>query len=497
MTLGTSLQKIALHAAMISLGFASAAWGQAGWDVDQDAGPRPDAEVAVGPDQVVAVTNHRVRVFDKSGTLLSSTGLGAFTQGIISGDPVMLWDPHEQKFGFASLGRSVPDLGGTSVLVGMSDTDDATGSWKIWEVPFANYCTGTSYRADYPCIGVNQDAMFVSVAVVNDCQGVLNKILIIDKARLLAGLDPVVEAVEFPGGRPASITTYGTTGTQFFARATSSTNMKIMSIENALSGSATTNVADIAISPWYTVSGSMPQQGTSVVIDAQGPAGLKHGCYQTSVDRLWLCHTIRTAQFGTAHYVIRWYELDMNGWPGSAVNPSIHQSGTADFGSGIFTCYGDIVADENGNMGLVYNRSAANEYVSIGRSQRRGSHTAGQLQYTQVARAATAAQTSGASSGQLDWGDYSRIQLDPACPGRVWYHAQFEGSSPTTTYVGSFFIYSIADMNVDGIIDFSDYTDFLDAYDTMNPAADVNQDGFVDFSDYLLYVGTYDNPCGQ
>lgn len=53
----------------------------------------------------------------------------------------------------------------------------------------------------------------------------------------------------------------------------------------------------------------------------------------------------------------------------------------------------------------------------------------------------------------------------------------------------------ITDVNHDGFIDFTDYYDFLDAYDVGDPAADVNQDSFIDFSDYDLFALFWDMEC--
>lgn len=52
-----------------------------------------------------------------------------------------------------------------------------------------------------------------------------------------------------------------------------------------------------------------------------------------------------------------------------------------------------------------------------------------------------------------------------------------------------------ADINGDGLVDFSDYLAFLNLYDALDPAADLNGDGLVDFSDYLDFLNSYDAGC--
>ncbi|MCC6676351.1 MAG: hypothetical protein IT436_04330 [Phycisphaerales bacterium] len=52
-----------------------------------------------------------------------------------------------------------------------------------------------------------------------------------------------------------------------------------------------------------------------------------------------------------------------------------------------------------------------------------------------------------------------------------------------------------ADLNGDGIVDFSDYLEFLNLYDALDPRVDFNMDGIVDFSDYLEFLNFYDAGC--
>lgn len=52
-----------------------------------------------------------------------------------------------------------------------------------------------------------------------------------------------------------------------------------------------------------------------------------------------------------------------------------------------------------------------------------------------------------------------------------------------------------ADFNVDGIADFFDYLDFVDAFSAGAPSADFNGDSIVDFFDYLDYVDAFSLGC--
>jgi hypothetical protein len=52
-----------------------------------------------------------------------------------------------------------------------------------------------------------------------------------------------------------------------------------------------------------------------------------------------------------------------------------------------------------------------------------------------------------------------------------------------------------ADFNSDGVVDFFDYLDFVQAFATGSNAADFNGDGAVDFFDYLGFVDAFATGC--
>ena len=52
-----------------------------------------------------------------------------------------------------------------------------------------------------------------------------------------------------------------------------------------------------------------------------------------------------------------------------------------------------------------------------------------------------------------------------------------------------------ADFNSDGIVDFFDYLDFVDAFSSGGPGADFNSDGEIDFFDYLDFVDAFSTGC--
>ncbi len=52
-----------------------------------------------------------------------------------------------------------------------------------------------------------------------------------------------------------------------------------------------------------------------------------------------------------------------------------------------------------------------------------------------------------------------------------------------------------ADFSADGIVDFFDYLDFVDAFSSNSPSADFNGDSLIDFFDYLDFVDAFSTGC--
>jgi uncharacterized membrane protein len=52
-----------------------------------------------------------------------------------------------------------------------------------------------------------------------------------------------------------------------------------------------------------------------------------------------------------------------------------------------------------------------------------------------------------------------------------------------------------ADFNGDGFLDFFDYSEFVEAFETGAARGDFNLDGFIDFFDYAEYVGAFETGC--
>jgi hypothetical protein len=138
-----------------------------------------DVQLAAGTKYVVEMVNLDGAIYTRNGTLLKSFGLEFLfnpnavknPQGsdVTMSDPVLLFDNASGRW-FAS----ISDISAHSIRVAVSETDDPTGVWRIYNFPFGvqpnNNNNNNNNCSDQPFIGLNEDKFVVTVNNWgNDC----------------------------------------------------------------------------------------------------------------------------------------------------------------------------------------------------------------------------------------------------------------------------------------------------------------------------------------
>ncbi len=365
----------------------------------------PDPHLAVGPTDIVAITNGAIAFFDKDGTktfqdeIEGSSGFwGAQGAGGFVFDPEVLYDPHTDRFMAMACERNGPPF----FLFAVSDDSDPNGSWHKYRFNVQSAAGDTDI--DSPNMAVDSQAVYLTADFFGPDKYL---IWIIDKSSVLNGGTASTTNALITGDQSFGIpVTYGTPPAQYMIESkenSSNTQFVLWAITNPL-GTPQLQSTNLTV-PTYQYPEDPPQQGTSTRPELFEP-------------RFWSCVYRNGSLWATHHQggsrvVQRWYQIDMANWPTSGT-PSLVQWGDVDGGGDIRTFFGSIWVDEDDNAALTVARSSPNEYISMAVTTRRSSDPAGHTEPMTIVQNSTGADTTGR------WGDYSGTAAEPAIPGSFW-----------------------------------------------------------------------------
>jgi len=388
----------------------------------------PDPELAVGPNHIVVMTNGNISALSKSGTLLwsdliegfgfwGSQGAGGFVF-----DPECTWDPHSQRF----LAMACERTNGRSYFlfaISKDSTPDTASDW--WKYRF-DVTAISGGDIDSPNMAVGPDSVMLTADFFSPDKYL---IYMIDKNSVLSGGSAVTANELIVGSNQQSMgipVVYDNDPTHYILQSTeyaSNNSVIIHAITNPFTAyNRTTTTLSV---PSYSYPGHPAQKGTTSRPYLFEPRFWSMAQRNGS---LWAVHHVNSSRSR-----VRWYEINLNGWP-TVGTPSLTQDGEIDLGSGIYTFFPSIHVDSASNVAITFARSAANEYISMGRATRAATDAPGTMRPSQVVKTSTNSHTSGR------WGDYSGTQNDPGIPGTFWGHHEFNigGTSSWRTWVAKF-----------------------------------------------------------
>src|SRR5439155_8965240 len=173
----------------------------------------PDVDGAVGLTKIMEGLNNNYRIFDKcTQATLATVSMNSFwaaSGGTVNTffDPKTLYDPINNRWLVVAL--SDGGTANSSIVCGVSQTDDPQGSYYIFRVKADN---SSATWADFPTIGFNKNMVAINVNMLDITSGTntTSKCLVIDYPQLRAG---TFSAIFFPGSGFCSspVATYSTT----------------------------------------------------------------------------------------------------------------------------------------------------------------------------------------------------------------------------------------------------------------------------------------------
>lgn len=413
----------------------------------------PDPVGDAGPTQILAATNGRIRVFDKSGALggLNVTLDNFFTLvgGVANGaeDPHIRYDRLSGRwFVTAISANNTPN----DVLIAVSSGSTITNATSFTFFQFQQDLVGPMPNvdsggfADYPTLGVDKFALYVGVNVFNLSPITLlgTTGFVINKDSLLAGM---LMVTAFRGLTDLSCATDGFWSPQgvynddpqategyfigvdfcFFGR------LGLRRVSNP--GGVPSILGDIPLNvppTTFPINQVQPAPGPTLdALDDRLFAAAIHKNKITGAKTLWTAHNIEVNSSGVGDTLggrngSRWYEIG-----NLTTSPTLVQAGTL-FDPAASTPFGfwfpSVAISGQGHMALGCSRASANAVTGFAGVAAAGRLRTDGLGTTQAATLAqSSSNTYNLSAVPQRWGDFSQTVVDPNDDQTMWTFQEY------------------------------------------------------------------------
>lgn len=418
----------------------------------------PDTNGDVGPNHYVQTVNVNVRVWNKTGTPLTSpvdinslwSGFGGVCETTNEGDPIVLYDPMADRWLISQFAFDV-DGGGNPIApfyqcVAVSTTADPAGTYYRY-----SFLSPSSRFNDYGKFGVWPDAYYLSTNEFSAAGSFLGVgAWAMDRTNMLAGNAASMQYFHLgtsyfgllpsdldgstapPAGAPNPFVEYddwSSPGNYY---------LKVMNfhVDWAAPASSTfTSAATIPVAAFDSdlcgYASCMPQPGTSAVVDTLSDRLMFRLAYRNLGDHQAMVVT-HTVDVGSDHAGVRWYEMrrTTGSW-------SVYQQGTyAPDSSNRWMP--SAAMDGSGNIAVGYSHGSASIYPGLAYAGRLSTDPPGALSQGEATLVAGGGSQTG---GGGRWGDYSSMSVDPSDDCTFWYTSEYYASTSAqgwVTRIGSF-----------------------------------------------------------
>jgi hypothetical protein len=395
----------------------------------------PDTHIAAGPGlresgRIVMVTNARVQIWDKTGASVAGPTFLDAMFGADTFDPKVLYDQHSGRFFIVCLVQydGPPRVSEIHVAVSSDGTPDDLGpSWTFLSGSALTTLGGKDTWADYPGIGADASALFVTTNQFDFAPGFFRgiKIRVFDKAQLMAGVYAFVDL-----DIDDAVTTVSTTQPAHVFGATDNGGFYLVSRIDAsfyrlfhVSGHPGAPVETNGLFPW---SGGTfpPDDGADQCTVGNPDLDTLAPRVQNAVHRdghIWLALTADPDDDGETEVV--WQDIEPNAYPSGS--PSVFQSGYLDgSGAGVWTYMPSISVNPDGDAAIVYTQSSAAECPTVRYASRSPGDAPGSFRTAVLARTSDGYYDSFSASNPDRWGDYAATVIDPD-DGCFWMAQEF------------------------------------------------------------------------
>ena len=404
----------------------------------------PDCTLAAGPSHVLVSVNATVSVYNKTGGApLKTVTLSKWFQNVITAakifDPKALYDQHAGRWVLLAVALG-PGANDSFFLLSVSKTNDPLGGWFNYKINAKlDGMTATNNWADYPSLGVDNQAVYITANMFAFGGGFQYvKLRVVPKAGPYAGgALAYTDFVKLKNADGSSVFTlqpchtYGAPGAEYlvnsvYPSATGTQNkLSLWRLTNPTAAPALTRIT-ITTDP-FSLPPDADQKGGGIPLDTGDTRVLNAVSRGGSA---W-CALTTAHNFGAGNRAAcHWFQI--NASTGALVQQGVYG------GSSLHYFYPAVSPDSNGNMVMVFSRSGSTEFASVRFTGRKSSDPPGTLQASALLQAGLANYTGLDGSGRNRWGDYAGFGNDPADTLRTWFYSMYAASgNQWATQVGA------------------------------------------------------------
>jgi hypothetical protein len=402
----------------------------------------PDVNGVVGPSKIFQNLNNNVRVLDKTtGAVLGTVGVNTWWAGTGASpnnytDPRSTYDPYNGRFITITQGDLDKPTGNT-ICLGVSDTDDPTGSWHLYR--FTAYENSTYQYADYPTLGFNKNWITISINMYNSTQtAVRRSVFMVHYPTLRNSFSATVFRADYGTsgvicGAPC-VTYSATCDTQYVIQRRGTSTYSIDLITGTGPAAPTYTIGAALTRP----GGAWSALGTSNYLPQGAPVSGTSACGTTpcAIERnddnirsspvyrggqIWFTQAVGLPSASATHVATQWTQI--NAPSGSFVVGGRLQDTLATVSNGRpHYANPSIAVNQNGDFLLGFTRFSSTQHPGAGYAMHLASDGLGTLRDTVIAHDGEDYyhKTFSTATGRNRWGDFSTTQVDPSDDLTLW-----------------------------------------------------------------------------
>ncbi len=389
----------------------------------------PDSTGAVGPTQVLTVTNHGLQAHTKSGAFLGQVSTWTFW-GMFNPawpfDPRVIYDPVQQRFIVVALDYRSNAQGSYdgSIYIAVSHTGDLLGGWTVRKflscVTFTPCSASNATAIDFPMVGLSANFLAMnmqwgrtyvfSYPALRQTQGPVP----------VTVLDPPSPSFLDSFGAPV-VSSSATESDLYFVKWDAPTaNYRLNRLTGPPDAPSFTpgplvmlpsHLKQEGCVPWQGGAPQVPEPGTGNVALVSYWPGNADAVFRD--DHVWFTEARRVqATDCGGHAKVLWLKLHKSG--------TFADGGVIEDPTGRWFMYPTIAVNRFHDVLVGFTQALASEYFSAAFAFREGTDPPGTMRDARVYKAGEGHFNLAYSGGISRWGDYSRTVVDPSDDTTLW-----------------------------------------------------------------------------